>query len=113
VDCFLSEGKFAIEAVGPWTRSTHNIATGTWTGVSELTAFATQVTGGKRIRHWSHNRVLTPVQYGIDAMSYLTLFYLDEPPTQQIVTGIMLDHLCRDGAGGPWRFASRRVTFDR
>lgn len=113
VECFLADGEFRIESVGLWTASAHNLSTGTWRGTTQLTAFAEVTTTRGPFRHWSYNRVLTPVSDGIGAISYMNVYYLQAPPEKQLVTGVMRDLLRKPEPGGRWHFASRRISFDR
>ena len=110
VACFLPEGEFEITEVGPRTAARRQLAPGRWRGEAELTLFAGTVAGVLPCRHWAYNRVLTPAGDGIDSVSYMNVYYLDFPPGDQLITGIMRDHLVRVDIG--WRFASRRITFD-
>jgi hypothetical protein len=111
VSCFSADGEFAITKVGPFSGTVLGLAEGRWRGAGELRAFATAVTSGRSFRHWSYNRVLTIASGGIDSISYMNVHYLDRPPPEQLVTGIMRDRLVQDNA--EWRFASRRIEFDR
>lgn len=111
VACFSPDGELAIGEVGPWAAANFGLEQGRWRGPRELLAFATAVTSGRRFRHWSHNRVLTAASDGIESVSYMNVYYLDQPAGQQLATGIMRDRLIQ-GDGG-WRFARRHITFDR
>ncbi len=110
VASFLSDGEFEIAEVGPRTGTRRQLAVGRWRGMAELTLFAQTVAGVLPCRHWSYNRVLTPAGDGLDSVSYMNVYYLDFPPGDQLITGIMRDHLVRVDVG--WRFARRKITFD-
>jgi hypothetical protein len=111
VSCFAPGGEFAIENVGPWSASALGLAPGRWSGEAELMAFASRVTSGRRVRHWSANRLLTPADGGVAAVSYMNICYPDLPSADRLLTGIMRDRLVHNDAG--WRFAWRRIEFDR
>jgi hypothetical protein len=110
VSCFLPDGEFEIVAVGARTAAVRSLAPGRWCGQAELMEFATTVAASAPCRHWSYNRLLTPVGDGLESVSYMNVYYLDAPPESRLITGLMRDRLARTGAG--WRFASRRITFD-
>jgi hypothetical protein len=111
VACFSPDGELAIGEVGPRAAANFGLAEGRWRGPAELLAFATAVTSGRRFRHWSYNRVLTAAGDGIESVSYMNVYYLDQPAGQQLATGIMRDRLIETGGG--WHYASRRISFDR
>jgi len=111
VSCFSTEGELVVGRVGSFSAGVLGLAEGRWHGADELHAFATAVTTERQFRHWSYNRVLTATADGINSVSYMNVYYLDLSPGDQLLTGIMRDRLVKDDAG--WRFASRRIEFDR
>ena len=99
VACYTEDGEFAITTVGSWTAATFGLAPGRWRGRSALLEFAVAISGTRNARHWSANRVLTPVGDGLDAVSYMNICYLGRPADDRLLTGIMRDHLRRSADG--------------
>ena len=110
VSCFLPDGEFEIVAVGARTAAVRSLVPGCWRGEAELTKFATTVAGSSPCRHWSYNRLLASADDSLESVSYMNVYYLDEPPESRLITGVIRDRLARTGAD--WRFASRRIPFD-
>ncbi|HUB39973.1 MAG TPA: nuclear transport factor 2 family protein [Streptosporangiaceae bacterium] len=111
VSCFCAGGELIIDKTGEWSSSVLGLAEGRWRGASELHGFAAGLATGPQFRHWSYNRVLTPADGGIESVSYMNVYYLQLPAGDQLLTGVMRDRLVHGETG--WKFASRRIEFDR
>jgi 3-phenylpropionate/cinnamic acid dioxygenase small subunit len=110
VDCFTPDGVFETQPGGSWSKE-RGFTELRVQGSSRLLEFGRTVASGPTVRHWSTNRVVIADGEIVRGVSYMTVFVLDGPRADELVTGMMHEELVHTADG--WRFRSRRLVLDR
>jgi hypothetical protein len=108
--CYTPDGEYLLDPSGA-AADDPRIEPMVVRGTEALRAAAAVGSELYAYRHWTSNRVLTVEGEVVHSVSYTNVLQLSGPTEGQILTGIMREELVRTDEG--WRFASRRLRFDK